>query len=190
MYSRLTLNLLCNQGLAWTPDSPYEDSTGTCSPIWFSVVLSIEPRQAFHWLLSSVSCLPTLKTLVDSGLRTLRKSNTKTMKQEMQVLVPIKEQFYVVKIIYVIETAQVSGTVAILEHWVHGVPQYLPQNLHLLFLYTGGWRPGVRDKRGVWARNGTWIGLAGRFMFLTPDAIPLCLTLCSFLVAAFSLVKG
>lgn len=64
-----------------------------------------------------MSCLPTLKTLVDSGLRTLRKSNTKTMKQERQVLVPIKEQFCFVKIIYVIETVQVSQ---FLES--HGVP--------------------------------------------------------------------
>lgn len=114
-----------------------DDSADTCSHIWFNVVLSIEPGQAFHKLLSSVSCLPTPNTLVDSGLRTLRKS--KTMKQERQVLVPIKEQFCFVKITYVIETVQVSGTVAILEHWEHGVPQYLPQNLHLLFLHTGRW---------------------------------------------------
>lgn len=61
------------------------------------------------------------------------------MKQERQVLVPIKEQFCFVKLTHVIETVQVSGTVAILEHWEHGVPQYLPQNLHLLFLHTGRW---------------------------------------------------
>lgn len=117
MYFWLTLNLLCNQGWAWTPDSPVSISSVQTyvvisDLIWYR---GLNPGKYFTSHAAFHFCLPTHNILVDSGLRISRKSNTKHLKQERQVLTPFKGQFCFVKIIYFIKTMKVSGILAILE---------------------------------------------------------------------------
>lgn len=99
------------------------------------------------------------------------------MKQERQVLVPIKEQFCFVKIIYVIETVQVSGTVAILG---------VTWSPHSIFLKTCICSSYTQVVEGQWSENSSAseLGMEPGLAWLEVLCFsPQTLSCCSFLLS-------